>query len=247
MDNWLLIIVGTIFLICIAFGYVRGFLKLGLSLLSTILTLVLVLFLSPHVTRALKEYTPVDDFLESKVTEKFMPEITSEQLQSIDLTGTPLENLTAEDISKLNEMDWDVLGITADDILSVIGDIPKDVQINLIEEAPLPRFLKDQLIENNNSTIYGELGVKSFPRYVAAYASHLVLNLLSFLVTFLLAIILVKAADVCCEYYWGTSGAWTGKSYCRRSARSFACACHCVDRISHHDACLYDRGGKRML
>jgi uncharacterized membrane protein required for colicin V production len=181
MDNWLLIIVGTIFLICIAFGYVRGFLKLGLSLLSTILTLVLVLFLSPHVTRALKEYTPVDDFLESKVTEKFMPEITSEQLQSIDLTGTPLENLTAEDISKLNEMDWDVLGITADDILSVIGDIPKDVQINLIEEAPLPRFLKDQLIENNNSTIYGELGVKSFPRYVAAYASHLVLNLLSFL------------------------------------------------------------------
>lgn len=175
MDNWLLIIVGTIFLICIAFGYVRGFLKLGLSLLSTILTLVLVLFLSPHVTRALKEYTPVDDFLESKVTEKFMPEITSEQLQSIDLTGTPLENLTA------------------DDILSVIGDIPKDVQINLIEEAPLPRFLKDQLIENNNSTIYGELGVKSFPRYVAAYASHLVLNLLSFLVTFLLAIILVKA------------------------------------------------------
>ena len=178
---------------CIAFGYVRGFLKLGLSLLSTILTLVLVLFLSPHVTRALKEYTPVDDFLESKVTEKFMPEITSEQLQSIDLTGTPLENLTAEDISKLNEMDWDVLGITADDILSVIGDIPKDVQINLIEEAPLPRFLKDQLIENNNSTIYGELGVKSFPRYVAAYASHLVLNLLSFLVTFLLAIILVKA------------------------------------------------------
>ena len=136
MDNWLLIIVGTIFLICIAFGYVRGFLKLGLSLLSTILTLVLVLFLSPHVTRALKAYTPVDDFLESKVTEKFMPEITSEQLQSIDLTGTPLENLTAEDISKLNEMDWDVLGITADDILSVIGDIPKDVQIAETEYEP---------------------------------------------------------------------------------------------------------------
>ena len=245
MDNWLLIIVGTIFLICIAFGYVRGFLKLGLSLLSTILTLVLVLFLSPHVTRALKEYTPVDDFLESKVTEKFMPEITSEQLQSIDLTGTPLENLTAEDISKLNEMDWDVLGITADDILSVIGDIPKDVQINLIEEAPLPRFLKDQLIENNNSTIYGELGVKSFPRYVAAYASHLVSVVVS--CDIFAGDHSCEGADVCCEYYWGTSGAWTGKSYCRRSARSFACACHCVDRISHHDACLYDRGGKRML
>ena len=77
MDNWLLIIVGTIFLICIAFGYVRGFLKLGLSLLSTILTLVLVLFLSPHVTRALKEYTPVDDFLESKRHWKILRRKTS--------------------------------------------------------------------------------------------------------------------------------------------------------------------------
>ena len=48
-------------------------------------------------------------------------------------------------------------------------------------------------VENSNSTIYGELGVNSFPRYVAAYISRLVLNLLSFLVTFLLAIIIVKA------------------------------------------------------
>ena len=193
MDNWLLIIVGTIFLVCIAVGYVRGFLKLGISMLSTVITLVLVLFLSPYVAQALQKYTPVDDFLEKKVTEMFMPEISVEQFQSLDLTGTPLEDLSAEDLSRLNEIDWDVLGITADDILNVIGDIPKDVQINLIEEAPIPQFLKDQLIENNNSTIYGELGVKSFPRYVAAYASHLVLNLLSFLVTFLLAIILVKA------------------------------------------------------
>ena len=61
MDNWLLIIVATIFIICIVVGYVRGFLKLGISLLSTVLTLILVLFLSPHVANALEEYTPVDD------------------------------------------------------------------------------------------------------------------------------------------------------------------------------------------
>ena len=59
MDNWLLIIVATIFIICIVVGYIRGFLKLGLSLLSTILTLVLVLFLSPYVADALEKYTPV--------------------------------------------------------------------------------------------------------------------------------------------------------------------------------------------
>ena len=32
MDNWLLIVIAVIFIICIVVGYVRGFLKLGLSL-----------------------------------------------------------------------------------------------------------------------------------------------------------------------------------------------------------------------
>ena len=57
----------------------------------------------------------------------------------------------------------------------------------------LSKSLAGDKIEFGEETYDGELGVKSFPRYVAAYASHLVLNLLSFLVTFLLAIILVKA------------------------------------------------------
>ena len=55
MDNWLLIIVATIFIICIVVGYVRGFLKLGISLLSTVLTLVLVSILSPYVADALEK------------------------------------------------------------------------------------------------------------------------------------------------------------------------------------------------
>ena len=193
MDNWLLIIVATIFIICIVVGYVRGFLKLGISLLSTVLTLVLVSILSPYVADVLENYTPVDDYIEAQIVEAFMPEITEEQLSQIDLSGTPLAGLSEEDLENLNNLDWDMLGITADDILNLIGEIPKDTQIQEIENAPIPQFLKDQLIENNNSTIYGELGVNSFPSYVAAYISRLVLNLLSFLVTFLLAIIIVKA------------------------------------------------------
>ena len=70
MDNWLLIIVATVFLICIAVGYIRGFLKFGLSLISTVLTLVIVAFLSPYVADALAKYTPVDDFIEQKFRTK---------------------------------------------------------------------------------------------------------------------------------------------------------------------------------
>lgn len=193
MNNWLLIIVATIFIICIVVGYIRGFLKLGISLLSTVLTLVIVLFLSPYVADALEKYTPVDDYIQKKTMEAFIPEFTEEQLSKMDLSGTPLAELSQEQLEHLNDLDWEMLGITADDVLGIIGEIPKDTQISQIENAPMPQFLKDELIENNNSTIYSELGVESFPKYVAAYISRLVLNLVSFLVTFLLAIIIVKA------------------------------------------------------
>lgn len=193
MDNWLLIIVATIFLVCIAVGYVRGFLKLGISLLSTILTMVIVLVLSPYVADALAEFTPVDDYIEKKIVEAFIPEIPTDQLAQLDLSGTPLAELSPEELENLNDLDWEVLGITYEDILSVIGEIPKDTQIQEIENAPVPQFIKDQLMDNNNSTIYSELGVDSFPQYAASYISRMVLKLLSFLVTFLLAIIIVKA------------------------------------------------------
>lgn len=195
MNNWLLVIVAIIFIICIAAGYIRGFLKLGLSLLSTILTLVLVMFLSPYVADALEKYTPVDDYIESEIVEAFIPEIeiTEEELSEMDLSGTPFADLSSEQLENLGSLDWDQLGITVDDILDLIGEIPQDIQIEEIENAILPQFLKDQLIENNNSAIYSELGVSSFPQYVAAYISKLILKLLSFLITFLLAIIIVKA------------------------------------------------------
>ena len=193
MNNWLLIIIATIFIVCIVVGYVRGFLKLGLSLLSTVITLVLVLFLSPLVADALTEYTPVDEYIQTGIVEAFIPDITEEQLSQYDVSGTPFEDLSQEQLQNLNELDWNLLGITVDDILNVIGEIPKDVQITEIENAPIPRFLKDQLMENNNSAVYGELGVNDFPHYVAAYMARLVLHLISFLVTFLLAIIIVKA------------------------------------------------------
>ncbi|HJA07541.1 MAG TPA: CvpA family protein [Candidatus Mediterraneibacter pullicola] len=193
MNNWLLIIVATIFIICIVVGYIKGFLKLGVSLLSTVVTLVLVLFLSPYVADALVKYTPVDDFIQKKAVESFMPDITDEQLAQLDVEGTPLAELSREQLQNLNDLDWEMYGITAEDILNIIGEIPKDIQISQIEDASLPQFLKDELIENNNNTIYSELGVQNFPQYVAAYLSRLILNLVSFLVTFLLAIIIVKA------------------------------------------------------
>ena len=101
----------TIFIVCIVVGYIRGFLKFGISLLSTILTLVLVLFLSPYVANALKEYTPVDDYIEARIVEAFIPDITEEQLSQIDLSGTPFADLSNDQLENLNDLDWDLIAL----------------------------------------------------------------------------------------------------------------------------------------
>lgn len=196
MDNWLLIIVGVIFLVCIVIGHIRGFFKIGLSLLSSVLTVVLMIYLSPFAAKALTNLTPVDEMIEEKCVEAFMPELSAELFADKDLSGTPFEGLDAEQLGSLSDVDLERYGITANDVLSVLGEIPKDQQIQEIEESSLPNFLKDAILENNNTTIYEELGVSTFAQYVASYISRMVINILSFLVTFIIAIIIVKALIV---------------------------------------------------
>lgn len=196
MDNWLVIIVGVIFLVCIVVGAVRGFFKIGLSLLSSVLTVVIMLYLSPYVGDALTKFTPLDEMIEERCVQAFMPEISVDIFAGKDLSGTPLAELDEDQLQAIGELDLDRYGITAQDILGVIGEIPQDQQIQQIEESLLPDFLKDKLLENNNSTIYEMLGVSTFPEYVAAYISRMVVKVVSFLVTFLLAIIIVKALMV---------------------------------------------------
>ncbi|MGC4018652.1 MAG: CvpA family protein [Muricomes sp.] len=195
MNNWLLIVVGVIFLIGIIAGYVRGFFKIALSLLSAALAIILMLILNPYVANALTKYTPLDELIEQKCIEMFMPEISAEQFAGIDLSGTPLEGLSAEQLMG-GSREWEKLGITEKDILKILGMIPKDVQIKQIEDSALPAFLKNIVLENNNPAIYEELGVSSFTEYVAAYISRMVIKLISFLVTFLLVIIIINALMV---------------------------------------------------
>ena len=149
MDNWLLIIVGVIFLISIVAGYVRGLLKIGISLLATVLSIVLVMFLAPYVSDALIKWTPADEMIEEKCMEMFMPQISADTLKNADLSGTSLGELNQDQLADINNLDWNQLGINIQDILNIIGEIPKEVQIQEIENAALPEFLKNRLLENN--------------------------------------------------------------------------------------------------
>ena len=133
-----------------------------------------------------------------------------------------------------------LLGITTDDILNLIGEIPKDTQVQEIENAPMPQFLKDRADREQQQhdirrtrgkqfpEICGSLHIETgaepavFPGDIPAGDHH------------------CQSTDVCREYNRGTAGARSGEPYCRGGARTAAGSRDSVDRISYHDAGVYD-------
>lgn len=60
-----------------------------------------------------------------------------------------------------------------------------------IDKLPLPRSLKNALIENNNTEIYEGMLVNNFEGYVYHYLTALILNAISFVIVFLIVIIIL--------------------------------------------------------
>ncbi len=157
MENWLLIIVILIFAAGIIIGATRGFLKLSLSLLSSIFMVALMMFINPYVSNAISKYTPLEKQLEIKCKESLLEKTSEDPEQEQNLDALSLEE-----------------------------------QIQYIQDTYLPSFIKERLIENNNSHIYEELGVTLFTDFAAAYMARMILKILSFLVSFILSIIVIR-------------------------------------------------------
>jgi len=196
MTNWLLIIVLGIFLLCVTIGAIRGLLKTGVSLIATVLTVMLMLFINPFITEALIEHTPVARAVENRIYRMFVPRIDGELLKSLDLTGTRLEHMTVDQLENFDISLLQMYGLSEKEIFEKMGDIPLDVQERVINDAPIAQFMRDLIRENNNPITYQRLGVSSFPEYAASFITHLVVAVASFIISFLLAIILVKALIV---------------------------------------------------
>ena len=85
--NKLLLVVGAIFLISIIVGYVRGFLKIAVSLAITVASIFLVMAISPLISAWLQESTAIGETVKNKLEEMIdMPEgMSPETLASIEI------------------------------------------------------------------------------------------------------------------------------------------------------------------
>ena len=230
--DWVLATVGIIFLICIIIGICQGAIRIAVSLATTLLTLLIVFFATPHAAKAIAQYTPMDEMIEQKVSAAIMDAAKTHLSEGIgDLTGG---GLSEEDIENalsaagISEEELAAQGISIGDImegnideelLSQLGiadklpsgddedgegdsedsgildnmEIPRDMQQEAINAADLPDIFKDLLAVNNNSEIYEELGVNTFAQYVGSFLAKVIINIISYLGTFLIATIILRA------------------------------------------------------
>ena len=152
-ENWLAIVVGIYLAAMILYGHYRGFIRLAVSAVSLIATLILVQMAVPHVTDFLKNHTQLYSSFEESMAEAF--------------------------------------GLGAgEEIQGTAG------QRALIEDLPLPKQLKDSLLENNNGEVYQMLGVDTFTAYVGRYLANSILSTITFLVLFVLIFALFRIITI---------------------------------------------------
>ena len=116
--------IGLIFLICVIVGIYKGAIKIAVSLVTTLLTLVIVFFATPFVADLIESKTPVDSMIKDQVM-KTMASVASEQL-----AGAREGGIDAEDVRKaleaagVSEEKLEEYGISIDDIVN--GEISSE-------------------------------------------------------------------------------------------------------------------------
>ena len=118
--NKLLLVVGAIFLISIIVGYVRGFLKIAVSLAITVASIFLVMAISPHISAWLQESTAIGETVKNKLEEMIeMPEgMSPETLASVEqqialIEGAGLPGMIQDMLLENNNSEaYQALGVT---------------------------------------------------------------------------------------------------------------------------------------
>ena len=165
--NWLSMLIGAVFLICMIVGFMRGAIKIIVSLVATVVTLVLVYFATPFVSDAIAEYTPLDDMIKSQVVQT-MANAASAQLGGEEEGGS-LDAASVRRVLEAAGISEDMLaqyGISIDDIVNgnissedlakfgISGDVLNGLQgedgasmEDIITSAEIPRDVQTSAIE----------------------------------------------------------------------------------------------------
>ena len=106
--------------------------------------------------------------------------ISSSDLAKYGISENVLDGLTNGDNSEMEKIIEN-------------AEIPKDLQETAIRSADIPGVFKTLLLKNNTEAMYKELGVTTFAQYVGAYLARMIINVVAFLITFIVVTLILRA------------------------------------------------------
>ena len=169
--NWLFLIIVAFTFVSMFFGWRKGFFKTAISMVFLVLVLILSSLLNPYVAKFLRESTPVYESVRTR-SEKVMRNYIEKDTDEVEVIGD----------------DETEASVTEDE------NVPEDTQNNILESLPLPAAFKNNIIKNNTENVYDLLGADKFIDYLARYVAYSITNGIAFLLSFTIAIVLIKVA-----------------------------------------------------
>ena len=203
--NILTIVVLAIFVIFALNGFRRGMVRKLAGIVSLVLAAVLVSAALPYITDFLKSETPVYQYIAGQCER-----VVGEQAASALLSGGgETSSIDREQIKSLMDqygMDSSLVDTMSDQQLEELAgqyfqeylnqssgvegeteggmsSMTKIEQTKLIQNLPIPSFLKEMMINYNNSEGYQKLNVSDFGGYVVNFFANVILNIVAFVVT----------------------------------------------------------------
>ena len=158
--NWLFIIVMLIFFVGIIIGVVRGGLRIAVSLGATLVTFLLVVILTPHVSNLIHKHTPIGTGIEDQIQTTISKLATTSTLGELGVDEATVKSKLQE--HGVSETALNQAGITIEDILAGRVDKSKLAQ-NGISDEILEYHIEEE-VEEAEAEVPTEQSMFDIPR-----------------------------------------------------------------------------------
>lgn len=199
----------AVFLLFAASGWRKGMVRKLAGIVALLVSSFLVSFALPYITEFLKTETPVYQYIvlqcESAVGKQVSSSLLSggesggtavidrEEIKSLlnqyGMDSSMVDSMSDEELQNLvNQYFQEYLNQRSSQESAGLADgtsLTKIEQTKLIQNLPIPNFLKDMLLNYNNSEGYNKLQVTDFNGYIVSFFANIILNILAFVVTLL--------------------------------------------------------------
>lgn len=194
--NILTIGILAVFFLFAVNGWKKGMVKKLAGILALVLSSFLVSVALPYITEFIKSETPVYQYIIKQCEtviggqnitywitgEKNGDKIDREEIRALldyyGMDSSVVDDMSDEELERLAK---EYFQEYLEESESSSRTLTKIEQTKLIQNLPIPEFLKEQLLNYNNSEGYGKLEAADFNSYLVNFFANIILNILAFI------------------------------------------------------------------